>query len=204
LSNTHPPISVEELHQFDSAEIVEVGSIFRVGNPSEIADVTVDGTERHLVWFAGPHDIALAGIANWRQYLRSDSRYSQHGLEVLRIPADTRPASSILSGVEAWEGEKSELLDWAASYVKNVGRIFPGSLDVGLSLSGIARSKDGSVFIVPPHKIKSDPESQNEWKHRIISELNNALTTGESPQQAHRLIQDFLIAAGVYSREEVV
>lgn len=159
------------------------GSAFRVGNPELTQEYFKDG-RKILQWVAGDLDESLADLAGWKNLPHALPRDEMGCLE---IPAGTRSASSVLSGMEAWEGEKAEVLSFVAEYEKHVSEKF-GGVDVGVNLDTVAVTKDRKFFIVPPHIVSREESDKSVWFMNWVKDLEQVLATEPSRRD---LIDDY-------------
>ncbi len=170
-------------HNFDPSDPGDfhaTGSVFHVGNPAESLDVyrgpmgEDDGYERVFVWQNSEMDQAMAEIAGWGTLYTGE----EEGYGYLSIPKGTRPARSVLGGMQAWSGEKIELLSFIRQYVKSTKETFEG-VDVSLSLDTVARTKNNDFFVVPPHDLAKEPEEMHDWLRGLIEDLEAVLANDE-------------------------
>lgn len=174
-----PRKSPEEL-KFPFAE---VGSVFRIGDKNKTRDViAVDPTKsdhiyRFLIWEPGDNDEELARIAGWEDFIAGKIE----GKWFVEVPNGTRPARGILGGVQAWDGEKAEVIQFIVDYTKMVYEQF-GAVDTSVSLDTTARSNDGRFFITPPHNLVRDENEINIWSEGVRSDICEVTITDENRQ----------------------
>jgi hypothetical protein len=162
--------------------------VFRVGNRSVSMDVlglkpinslTSEAVyDRFYIWQATEDDAALAETAGWAKYSKGESE----GYSYLAVPTGTRGARSILAGMQAWAGEKDEIIDFIGDYVQAVnedGETF----DTSISLDTVARTKDGEFFILPPHKKVHDEELAAGWAQALKTDIEAVLISDEQQSE---------------------
>ena len=131
-----------------------VSSQFRVGNPETTREIVAEGI-RYLLWERSPDDKAVAKYAGWKNFAHNV------GEDVcsLVVPHGTRSAASVLSGVEAWRGEKEAVFLRAAGYVRDTLRDTAlRGVDGNLSFYTMAVTRDQQVVFTPPHNLVTEPD----------------------------------------------
>ena len=117
-------------------------------------------------------DIQFSKIADWENFLASiDDEFGY-----LKIPKGTRSATSVLSGLEAWSGEKREIIDYVVHYQQTVAEAF-GGIDTTVEFDKVAVTKDRKMFVVPPHHVADALGDQETWLLMASDDLNGILRT---------------------------
>ncbi len=148
-----------------------VGSVFHIGDTSQSYDVIQDG-HRIFLWEKSEDDAMLARVAGWQRFTKQGEAGDFSRLEV---PEGTRSARSILSGLEAWGGEKAEALNFLGRYTQVVQQVSGGKVDVSVSLATVARTKKREFFITPPHNLVDDPVLIDVWQRKVVDEAQTVL-----------------------------
>ncbi len=164
----------------------QVQSVFRIGNVEKTREEIIEG-HRYLHWKPEPQDDSLSVLAGWDLLRRENSYDLVHTIE---IPAYSRNAASVLSGLSAWDTEKKEVLQFIADYQRNV-REMTGRFDRSVSLDTVGISKfDRQMFIVPPHQVSETDDDDTEWMHQIITDIEEVVAV--NPDERKDLIKNFL------------
>lgn len=162
--------------------------VFGVGNRELTQEVYQDG-KRILKWVRhngnGSDETKLAPLAGWAELPHGTD---EEGLGYLEIPAGARTASSVLSGLEAWEGEKAHVLNFISDYQQRVHR-FLSVYDTGVILDSVAVSPEQYMFVAPPHHVTNIREEAAEWFTAIMSDLDSVLSNEPNRQQLLELFQ---------------
>lgn len=145
-------------------------SVFRIGNPRQTEEWSIDN-RRVLKWLPSEEDFAYGEVAGWAEL---PNTVDEEGFGYIEIPAGTRSASSVLSGLEAWEGEKASILDFLVKYQTTLRRQF-GVLDSSVTLETVAIAKDRFMFVTPPHAATNDFEAMNTWHNELMKDLDKVL-----------------------------
>lgn len=142
-------------------------SPFRVGAPDRSYDYVMGGA-RFYEWQATDTDAYLSRIAGWGKLILV--REGQ-----LELPISVRSASSVLSGTEAFPGEKDEVVRFMVDYTGMVRKTLQAT-DVSLALDTVAvmrGSKD--KLVVPPHTLETDAEAVAAWYSALDEDLAKVL-----------------------------
>lgn len=174
-----------------SANFSYVGSASRIGDPEKSADVIskirdqnaeFEPGKRYYFFDMGPDDMKLAQIAGWEEYLAGN------GSQYLIVPKGTRSAQSILGGLEAWEGEKLNIVNFISGYTNVVKEQFGDHVDIGLSLASVARTKNEKVFNLPPHKLTNNSTDIQRWSQNLLDDTDDILANDDQrPKLVSRL-----------------
>lgn len=162
-----------------------IGEVFGFGKPG-ITQETFEEGRRILRWIPSEFDNQLSSLAGWKN-LASD--FSADEVASLEIPQGARSAGSVLSGLEAWPGEKAKILGSIATYQEHVMNEF-GAFDTSVTLDSVAVTKeDHSVVVLPPHDLSDDPGVIAGWLTILSEDLELVLHT--DPNQ-RLLVDDFV------------
>jgi hypothetical protein len=167
-----------------SSEIV--GEVFGFGNPGITQETFEDG-KRILRWIPGTFDEQISSVAGW-----SDLVQSYDDVSSLEIPQGARSAGSVLSGLEAWKGEKAKILGSIATYQSQILNEF-GAFDTSLTLDSVAVTKeDHSLVVLPPHTLSAvESEYTADWLNALKEDLKLVLVTDPNQEQLiERFIED--------------
>lgn len=150
---------------------------FKVGSVATRNEVSADGRRR----FFFPHgqaDPDLATLAGWSELVDAAFSTPDHGCLIL--PTTTRPAGSVMSGMQAWPTEKEEVVAFMASYVRAVHDAH-GGVDTSMTLDtiGVSRGNEDK-FVLPPHTLETDPEAMRTWVERLDHDLTQVLAQEEA------------------------
>jgi hypothetical protein len=178
-------------------------SVFRVGNPDFVEDVIESG-KRVLRWQSSPEDWQLGDLAGW------NSAFFRPGTEVeghvhIEIPRNVSTAGSVLSGTEAWQGEKDDVIDFITGYQKKVRAQF-NALDTSVTLDTVAVftvleiSKDRLMFIVPPHHLSRDSAEIKQWASKLVDDLDRILVKEPKRQELIERFHAALRTNGEYTK----
>jgi hypothetical protein len=148
--------------------------VFHLGNPDVMEDVVTDN-QRYLYWSIKHEDAAVAETAGWKEFRGDDEAKGLVG--TLEVPMDTISAKSALAGMEAWMGEKDEILEAIGKYVNRIQHRF-GSIDTSLNLESVAVTRGNQkIFVLPPHNLVTyDSNVAAKWLNGFYSDLDGALT----------------------------
>lgn len=178
---THTPNSPNHFSIDPGSHFEEVGSVFHIGDPTVSMDIQFkkdleQGPQRFYAWEMTPADEQLADMARWQEYVAG----TYGGFTYLDVPNGTRAARSILGGVEAWQGEKADIIQFIEDYEGDIYNRF-NAVDASVSLDTVARTKDRKgFFITPPHHLVGDREEAKAWLERLQQELDEVLLTDEN------------------------
>ncbi len=155
---------------------------FRVGDRDLTREFFDDGN-RFLIWERSPEGDALSDLAGWKHYNHS------FGERVcsLQLPLGTRNGASVLSGMEAWRGEKQDVLEHVVDYVKKSFTKL-AAIDGNVSLYTTAITKEGDTFFTPPHRPVRDKSDILDVCSRLEQEVDEILSGSEG---AGGMLQDF-------------
>jgi hypothetical protein len=156
-------------------ETSELGeSAFRVGRDI-VTEEIYKGGMRLFKWLpmetGQDASKSLASLAGWDQFPHGTG---EDGIDFIELPAGTRNATSVLSGMEAWEGEKAEILEFVANYEREVLKEF-NKFDLSVGFDTVGVTKERKMFIAPPNDLSDDPETMTEWVRGSVLDLNNIL-----------------------------
>jgi hypothetical protein len=127
----------------DGCDVVR--GMFSLATSPRVRDVIVGG-RRVLVWDLQGSEADFAELAGWSQRpCRLDARKG-----CLRVPKGTRNARSLLSGLEAYTGEKAAVVRAARDYFRRVATSFR-AVDVHFGWASMAVTPDNDLFVAPPH-----------------------------------------------------
>lgn len=145
--------------------------MFELGDGDNRLEYIEDG-QRTLAWQLTGNEDMMGQFANW-QVLPHEFG---DGVGYLRVPEATRNARSILSGTEAYTGEKARVVEAACTYLKSIKRELD-SADMGFSWKSVGVTpEEGTVFVAPPHTLVREAEVPKQWAEEIVSELRLLLT----------------------------
>lgn len=189
MKQKQPPITAMTRHELSrrhNGADTTVSPLFRIGNPTESIETKEAGV-RKLLWNANG-DEWLKDIAGWGDLPHG---LSEDGFMLIDVPEGTRNAGGILSGVEAWRGEKAEIIDFLLQYVDAVYAATDGMVDVGLGLDTVAVTKtEGEKFVAPPHHLLGDPDGVSAWRTRILNDAYSVLAGDQNREQlVHHLAE---------------
>lgn len=149
-----------------------LGPVFNVG----MADVSrgyVRNGVRYFEYQTSPDDERLSVLAGWNDFEREEVG---EGVARLVLPSSMRSASSALGGIEAWPGEKQEIVDFVVSYAHGVHKELNGKSDVSLLLDTIGVNKGNrTTIVVPPHRLSADVQEVREWLSALQDDLATVL-----------------------------
>jgi hypothetical protein len=165
-----PPFPPNSGKQFPFSR--EAGEILRIGNP-DLTQEKIEHGERVFHWLPDAHDMELADVAGWGEFVRD----FQPGEDAsLVLPDGIRPAASALSGMEAWRGEKADILQGITNYQRAIYERL-SAYDTAVSLDSTGVTQDHTVLVTPPHMISSDRSEYERWVHVITDDLDDILTS---------------------------
>lgn len=166
----------------------KVGSVFRIGKADRTLDLIQDNV-RVLLWQPTREDSRLALAAGWEGRIKHSLVHAPY--QAIGIPMGSRSAESILGGVEAWDDEKLEFINFIGGYSRAV-REMTGKTDVSVSLETVARTAEGEFFITPPHMLTDNAHKITEWQRKLALDIDTVMMAEESPRSAHELAQRFI------------
>lgn len=177
-------------HLAPGEEMVE--SVFRIGQPDHSQEVIIEGV-RYLRWIPNDEE-HLAPYAGWAHL---HNGVGEDGIAFLEVPAGTRSAGTILAGSEAWEGEKSEIIDFLTNYTASTFQDF-GGIDSSLSMDTLAVTKERRMFATPPHALITDRQEITTWLNSLLLDLQNVLVN--EPNRKRLLVRTI---AGMQTMREI-
>jgi hypothetical protein len=105
-------------------------------------------------------------------------------LGYMQLPSGTRNAKSVLSGTEAWSGEKLKIIKTVSDYINDLKDQGLG-FDENLSWTGIGITPDLDIFIAPPNKItKLNKTQETQKKSELVEVLSRLLENDEVNREA--------------------
>lgn len=174
---------------YDKGDPRVVPPMFRLGSDAVNSEVFIEG--RRILWWklTGQEDVT-ARIAGWDKLLPEDGTgLSDKEIGHILVPTGTRNARSVLSGEEAWEGEKATVMSAAIQYQNDIHEVF-GTYDTDFSWSAMGITPDQKIFVAPPNLI--NPETSNGdvrvWQAGLTQELDILLRGDE---QNRELVKSF-------------
>jgi hypothetical protein len=145
-----------------------LSSMLRLGDDTRNKEVIEDG-KRVLSWKLGSQDIALGPVAGWNIFPITVATDGSTGH--LLLPDGTRNAPSVLSGMEAWSGEKRAVVERAGQYMTDIYARF-GFYDTGFAWNQVGVTPDQDIFIAPPNTPSAVPEDQAQaWQRTVMGGL---------------------------------
>lgn len=160
----------------DIGEQDVVPPIFRLGKAAT-KEIIVDDV-RALSWDLMGNEEVASKIANWEQFAVDIDK--EKGVGTLFIPKSTRNAKSVLSGKEAWEGEKRTIVNAVANYI-NVVEEGQGGYDVNLGWNSVGVTPEQKIFIAPPNPIMKIEEAEKQTlKQEMVVVLGRLLENDEA------------------------
>lgn len=172
----------------------EGSSVFAIGNPHYSHEMSEDGL-RTFRWTLGEDDESLAEIAGWESYRAEEAEV---GFGRLLVPIGSRSASTVLAGLEAWAGEKLNVVRYVAKYQNTIKKL-GGVVDIGVAFDSVAVTKDHNCFITPPHILSGSQTDADMWTQDAILDLQAILA--DEPNVGF-LVQEFLLAISENSEAE--
>lgn len=148
---------------------IYVSPQFRVGNP-ELTREFIHDSKRLLIWERNPDDDQFAAIAGWQELPHAIGE----SVCALEIPTGTRSGASVLSGMEAWRGEKENVLDSVVAYAADSLHGL-SMIDGNLSLYTTAVTKNQHIFFTPPHSPVDTRADINQVFDRLEQEASEIL-----------------------------
>lgn len=165
--------------------------LFAVGNPQVSGETRLSG-ERVLIWERKESDSYFADIAGWQKLAIDPTGLNMGNVGAIKIPRGTRTANTLLAGYEAWAGEKSTVLSFIGEYTRKVQKVFgPGNIDTSVTLNSVALTREGAVFVTPPHSLENDRTKIDTWKRSLITEAETALQNTVTFQPIETVIAEF-------------
>jgi hypothetical protein len=159
---------------------------FRVGIP-DLAREQMEGNRRYFYWQILPGDHVVSDLAGWKNLPYEEHADGRVGR--LELPLGLRSASSALGGMEAWQGEKDEILAAMSSYARDLHERH-GYVDTHLQLDtfGVTRGNE-QLLMVPPHNLAS-PESEiaQRWHEGLVADVEAVL---EADPRKEELVSRF-------------
>lgn len=154
-------------------------SVFHVGD-HKLSEEYIIGDHRYFEWYATERDHLMRDIAGWGELPFEQVQHGQANARI-ELPMSLRNAASVLTGREAWEGEKASVVDFMVQYARTVKSTF-NAVDVSMVLDNVGVSRRGELKIVtPPYKLTDDPFEINTWMDRLRGDME-ALLANEPTQ----------------------
>jgi hypothetical protein len=147
-----------------------VDAVFSIGNP-ELSNEFVNGGVRTFRWLRSEDDLVVADLAGWRPF---EVHEPEKEFGLLKIPSGTRSAATLLGGLEAWEGEKVDVVRFIDEYQAKVKKL-TGQIDIGVGFDTVAITKDRQLFITPPHVLSSAESDMGLWIRGSLEDLSQIL-----------------------------
>jgi len=160
--------------------------VFRVGLPG-LTREQVEGEHRYFYWQIMPGDDVVSSLAGWNVLPFETQAEGRIGR--LELPFDLRSASSALGGMEAWQGEKDEILATMSRYARDLYGAH-GLVDTNLQLDtyGVTRGNE-QILMVPPHNLASpDSEIAQRWYDGLLTDVDAVL---EADPRKDELVAQF-------------
>ncbi len=144
-----------------------IPGMFRLGDDTRNRETLADGI-RVLSWRMRSDDVELAPVAGWDVFPLE----TEGGIGRLQLPPGTRSAYSVLSGLEAWSGEKKAVVERVSRYMGDIHARF-GIYDTGFSWNQVGVTPDQHIFVAPPNTpVAVVQERQTaEWQDMAVDEL---------------------------------
>lgn len=159
-----------------------VPPMYRLGEGDDTEEIIIEG-RRILSWDKVGNEELVAPIARWDVLDYVIDEDEGH----LLLPVDTRNARSVLSGMEAWKGEKAAVVNTVIEYFNNL-RNELGEEDAGFSWVSVGITPDQHIFIAPPNLAPSNPFNTVDWKEQASIELSLLL---QNDTENKHLIRQF-------------
>jgi hypothetical protein len=164
-----------------------VSEAFRIGHPQDTIEEVIEG-RRYLRWVSSNgDDKKFKRLAQWSDLPHGKT---SEDISYIEVPEGTRSAASVLSGMEAWSGEKSGVVSFLSQFVVASAGELQG-IDGNASLDTIAVTKDQKMFVSPPHKLITDPALIGTWLEAVCEDIIQVV--GAEPE-ADVLVDQFLSA----------
>lgn len=158
--------------------------LFGSGNPQTSFEIITPDKNRLFYWEKSIYDDKLASIAGWKDLVHASTDVNTNCLE---IPLNARRSSSVLGGVEAWAGEKSEVISFIGKYIVAVADTFK-AVDTSLSLDTVSVARGNSLFFVtPPHYLTDASPAVDVWLQELHTDVAQVLE--RDPKQAELVHQ---------------
>lgn len=160
-----------------STEIRVVPPIFTLGKAATKHEY-LQGDRRLVKWSLTGVEEKISGIAGWDKFPLEI--IESKGTGIISIPEATRNGKSILSGVEAWEGEKRTVVDAVADYIDRVEAEI-GGYDANLGWDSVGITPERNIFFTPPNIIlRADDPKVNQAKSQLVGILGTLLEGDEA------------------------
>lgn len=178
-SNSFLKILAEEVANINAQNVVP--PMYRLGSGEGDSEDIVVGNKRIFSWNLYGNESKLSTIAGWN---RLNHILESKGRGYLFLPEGTRNASSVLSGLEAYEGEKAEIVDAGIKYLKEAKKLYGGD-DIQFSWKALAITPEQEIFVAPPHSptINSNDLLVQNWRQSLEDELALLLEGDVANQQ---------------------
>jgi|GEM_PF-2745416 len=152
-----------------------LSDMYRLGDDTRNRETLADG-KRILSWRIRGDDVQLAELAGWE-----DEKIFPMTIEGetghLYLPTGTRNAHSILSGTEAWSGEKRAVVERVGQYLRDIHARF-GVYDTDFSWKQVGITPDQDIFIAPPNtpvatvsRPAEPAQPRQAWQEMVVEEL---------------------------------
>jgi hypothetical protein len=159
-----------------------LGPVFNVGLAEYSQGYVANGI-RYFEYQTSPDDERLSALAGWGNFPQETVH---EGIARLVLPSSMRSASSALGGVEAWQGEKIEIVDFVVTYAQQVHKQLDGRVDSNLLLDTIGVDKGNkTTVVVPPHKLSTSLIEVYDWLAAFQDDLTTVL--GNDPAREELL-----------------
>jgi hypothetical protein len=167
-SHNQPPRRITPHEDLKIKEVAPsvVPPMYKLRDDDRTIEVLL-GEHRILTWEVNGSEGKVANISGWEEL--PHQLYKDTGNLVL--PVGTRNAKSVLSGMEAWEGQKAEVIDRGIDYLRDIKQQL-GQVDFSFHWAAIGVTPDYHIFIAPPNleatELSKRPE---EWRRNLVKEL---------------------------------
>jgi hypothetical protein len=144
---------------------------YSIGQLDRTLDIVIGENDRRIYWEASEDDNLVRPYSGWDELVKVD----ETGNEYLDVPTNARRASTILGGMEAWMGEKDEILSVITRYISRVA-IDLKAVDVSLSLDTIGVERGNyHMFAAPPHQLETDARVIQDWAENLYNDAEQVL-----------------------------
>lgn len=172
--NTYPTGHQEVKAGISMPNVQPTGDVFRVGRRGDSYDFSSDDV-RYYAWYNHPitKESTYASIlAGWTQLPVKESQ--DGALTYVELPEGTRNASSVLGGVESFN-DHDLVLERILKYQKTLfNRV--GLVDMAVSLDSVAVTRDGDIYIMPPHVMGKTGDDRALWFETFSEEILEVLS----------------------------
>jgi hypothetical protein len=165
----------------DMSQASAVSPVYRIGDGKNSRELVSNGL-RTFFWRLVGNEEQMAPIGGWEELNPYINRTENRGY--ILFPDGTRNARSILSGMEAYEGEKAAVVEAASGYLQRAKAVL-GEEDTSFSWGSVAVTVEHKIYVAPPHGSVANPAAEEieRWKAATIGELD-LLLQGEEHDQA--------------------